>query len=143
MTATPTPSVAQINAVVAGLIAAHPEAALRIARGADLVEAGAVEPTYGGIYLVVSASDPTHAYAVIRVSDRWTCDCLDARQRGCPCKHCWATVIFQAAERLDAEASDPTVIPFPTPAYDPDADRFELTAKGEVYLSGAAEPPLA
>jgi hypothetical protein len=49
----------------------------------------------------------------------------------------------QAAERLDAKASDPTVIPFPTPAYDPDADRFELTAQGEAYLGGAAEPPLA
>jgi len=35
------------------------------------------------------------------------------------------------------------VIPVPTPAYDPDADRFELTAKGEAQLSGVAEPPLA
>ena len=82
MTATPIPSVAHINAVVAGLVAAHPEAAMRIARGADLVQAGAVEPTFGGIYLVVSASRPDHAYAVIRVGDRWTCDCPDARERG-------------------------------------------------------------
>ena len=65
------------------------------------------------------------------------------RQRGGPCKHGWAAVSFQAAERLDAEASDPTVIPFPTPTYDADADRFELTPKGEAYLSGAAEPPRA
>jgi hypothetical protein len=35
------------------------------------------------------------------------------------------------------------VIPRPTPAYEPDADRFELTAQAEAYLSGAAEPPLA
>jgi hypothetical protein len=35
------------------------------------------------------------------------------------------------------------VIAFPTPAYDPDLDRFELTAKGRAYLSAAAEPPLA
>ena len=55
----------------------------------------------------------------------------------------WAAVIFQAAERLHAEASDPTVIPFPTPAYDAAANRFELTAKGEAYLSDAVEPPLA
>jgi hypothetical protein len=50
--------------------------------------------------------------------------------------------LFQAAERLDAEQADPVVTPFPTPAYDPDAERFELTAKGEGYLRSAAEPPL-
>jgi hypothetical protein len=44
-----------------------------------------------------------------------------------------------------ADASDPTlaVLAFPTPAYDPDLDRFELTAKGEAYLSAVAEPPPA
>jgi hypothetical protein len=52
-------------------------------------------------------------------------------------------VIFQAAERLDAEASDPMLLPFPTLTYDLDADRFELTAKGKASLSRAAEPPLA
>jgi hypothetical protein len=51
----------------------------------------------------------------------------------------------QACERLDADANDPTatVVPFPAPAYDPDLDRFELTAKDAAYLSGAAEPRLA
>ena len=73
----------------------------------------------------------------------WTCDCEDYRQRGGPCKHGWAAVIFQAAERLDAEASDPTVIPLPTPAYDPDADRFELTAKGYATLAAEEFWPLA
>jgi hypothetical protein len=38
---------------------------------------------------------------------------------------------------------DPTLLPFPTAAYDPDADRFELTAEGVAYLTEAAEPPLA
>ena len=52
-------------------------------------------------------------------------------------------IIHTAAERLDAEPADPTVIPFPTPIYDREADRFALTAKGEAYRSGAAEPPLA
>jgi hypothetical protein len=80
---------------------------------------------------------------VQRVGEVWTCDCEDCRQRGCPCKHCWAVIIFQAAERLDAEANDPTLVPFPTPAYDPEADRFELTPQGEAYLRRAAEPPLA
>jgi hypothetical protein len=38
---------------------------------------------------------------------------------------------------LDADAGDPTpaVVAFPTPAYDPDCDRFELTAKGKAYLT--------
>jgi hypothetical protein len=135
--------VIRLPAVVAVLSAAHPGAACRIERGARLVAAGAVALVYGIGFLVESASEPGRAYWVQRVGEVWTCDCEDCRQRGGPCKHGWAAVIFQAAERLDAEANDPTLIPFPTPAYDPDADRFELTAKGEAYLRGAAEPPLA
>jgi hypothetical protein len=145
MSATPTPSVAHINAVVTSLVAAHPEAALRIARGADLVQAGAVEPTYAGVFLVYSASDPNKAYALVPDRGRWLCDCPDATQRGQGCKHHWACVVFQACERLDADANDPTaiVVPFPAPVCDPDLDRFELTAKGEAYLNGAAGQPLA
>ncbi len=81
-----TPSVAHINAVVTGLVTAHPEAALRIARGADLVQAGAVEPTYAGVYLVVSATDANKAYALVPDRGRWLCDCPDATQRGQGCK---------------------------------------------------------
>ena len=143
MTATPTTILAHLPAVVAALTAAHPGAACRIERGARLVAAGAVAPVYGIGFLVESASEPGRAYWVQRVGEVWTCDCEDFRQRGGPCKHGWAAVIFQAAERLDAEAPDPTVIPFRTPAYEPDADRFELTGKGEAYFNGAAEPPLA
>src|SRR5829696_8581941 len=51
--------------------------------------------------------------------------------------------VRRTAERLDAEASDPTVILFPPPAFDPHADRLELTPSGEAYLRGTAEPPLA
>jgi hypothetical protein len=51
--------------------------------------------------------------------------------------------LFRTADHLDAEASDPTVTPLPAPNYDTDGDRFELTAKGEAYLSGVAEPSLA
>jgi hypothetical protein len=36
---------------------------------------------------------------------------------------------------LGAEASDPTVILFPTPTYDIDADRFELTPQGYAALA--------
>ena len=65
-------------------------------------------------------------------------DCEDCRRRGGPRKHGWAAWKMTAAEGLDAEANDPTVIPLPTPAYEPDADRFELTAKGETLLGGAS-----
>ena len=41
---------------------------------------------------------------------------------------------------MDAEASDPTVTPFPTPAYDPDADRFTLTAQGLAALAETTHP---
>jgi hypothetical protein len=139
----PAASVAQINSVVTSLVTAHPEAALRIAQGADLVQAGAVEPTYAGVFLVYSASDPNKAYALVPDRGRWLCDCSDATQRGQGCKHYWAVVIFQACERLDADGGDPTppVVAFPTPAYDADLDRFELTPKGLAALASLEGNP--
>jgi hypothetical protein len=139
----PAASVAQINSVVTSLVTAHPEAALRIARGADLVQAGAVEPTYAGVFLVYSASDPNKAYALVPDRGRYLCDCPDATQRGQGCKHYWAVVIFQACERLDADGGDPTppVVAFPTPAYDADLDRFVLTPKGLAALASLEGNP--
>src|SRR3954451_18021961 len=139
MTATPTTILAHLPAIVAALTAAHPGAACRIERGAALVAAGAVERVYG-VYLVVSASAPDRAYGVIRLGALLTCDCPDYANRGGPCKHGWAVVCFEAAERLDAEVSDPTVISFPSPAYDPDADRFTLTAQGLAALAETTHP---
>src|SRR4051812_50116204 len=124
MSAPTTGIVAQLPAVVATLTTAHPEAAARIERGAALVAAGAVERVYG-VYLVVSASAPDRAYGVIRLGALLTCDCPDYRERGGPCKHCWAVVCFEAAERLDAEQRDPAVtagvrLPPPGPHPRPD-----------------------
>jgi hypothetical protein len=143
MSAPTTGIVAQVRCVVTALTAAHPGAAARIARGAALVVADAVAPVHGIGFLVTSASEPGRSYWVQRVGDVLTCDCEDARHRGNPCKHGWSCIIHTAAERLDAEASDPAVIPFPSPSYNPETDRFELTAMGEAYLSGTAESPLA
>src|SRR5215204_7751940 len=117
MDATLSRMVPHLPAIVTTLTAAHPGAACRIARGAALVATGAVERVYG-VYLVVSASTPDRAYGVIRLGALLTCDCPDYANRGGPCKHGWAVVCFEAGERMDAEASDPTVIPFPTPAFD-------------------------
>src|SRR4051812_11909018 len=105
-----TPMVAHLPAIVATLTTANPGAACRIARGAALVAAGAVERVHN-VWLVTSASTPNRAYGVIRLGALLTCDCPDYRERGGPCKHGWATVIYQAAERLDAEQSDPTLQP--------------------------------
>jgi hypothetical protein len=117
-----------LNAVVTALVTVHPDAAIRIARGADLVEAGQVEPTYGGVYLVYSQSEANRAYALVQDRGRWLCDCPDAQQRGQGCKHHWAAVIYHAVERLHAEATDPTLQPIP----------YTLTDKARAYLGGAA-----
>jgi hypothetical protein len=122
------PSIHHVNAVVTALVTAHPDAAIRIARGADLVEAGMVEPTYGGVYLVYSQSEANRAYALVQDRGRWLCDCPDAQQRGQGCKHHWAAVIFHACERLHAEANDPTLAPI----------GYELT---ELAYTALAEPP--
>src|SRR2546430_15508762 len=106
-------SVSDLRPMVAGFQAAHPGAACRIERGARLVTAGAVTPIYGIGHLVASESEPGRSYWVQRIDGTPTCDCEDARQRGNPCKHGWATVLFAACERLDAEQSDPTLQPIP------------------------------
>src|SRR4051812_47806413 len=143
MATTLDPIVAHLPAVVTTLNAAHPGAACRIERGAALVAAGAVERVYN-VWLVTSASTPNRAYGVIRLGALLTCDCEDYRQRGGPCKHGWAVVCFEAAERLDAEQRDPTagdVLPFPTPAFDPDRDRFVLTPQGHAALASPEHTP--
>ena len=120
-------------AALATLTAAHPAATIRLERAARLVEAGAVSPVYGIGHLVTSGSEPGRAYWLQRVNDVWTCECEDFRNRGANCKHGWAAIVFAACERLDAEASDPTIgadlVALPERAY-ADEDRFELTPLG-------------
>jgi hypothetical protein len=142
----PSAAIQHLNAVVTSLVTAHPEAAVRIARGADLVEAGMVEPTYGGIYLVYSQSEPARAYALVQDRGRWLCDCPDATQRGQACKHGFAALIFHTCERLHAEQRDPTPRACATcgePLPDgtcPDCEPipYALTTKALAYLGGAA-----
>src|SRR4051794_21595753 len=143
MSAPTTGIVAQLPAIIAALTAAHPGAACRITCGAALVDAGAVERVYN-VYLVTSASAPDRAYGVIRLGALLTCDCPDYANRGGPCKHGWAVVCFEAAERLDADQHDPTagaVVPFPLSAFDPDRDRFILTAQGYNALTAPEHNP--
>jgi SWIM zinc finger len=121
MDATLSRMVTHLPAIVTTLTAAHPASACRIERGAALVAAGAVERVYN-VYLVTSASTPDRAYGVIRLGTLLTCDCPDYRERGGPCKHGWAVVCFEAAERLDAEEHDPTLQPI----------GYTLTARGLV-----------
>jgi hypothetical protein len=133
-----------LRTAVATLTAAHPTAACRIERAARLVTAAAVTPIYGIGYLVASESEPERSYWVQRVNDVLTCECPDYRNRGANCKHGWAAILFAACERLDAEQRDPTVtavIPFPLPAYDPNRDRFVLTAQGHAALASPEHTP--
>src|SRR4051812_1783572 len=143
MDATLSRMVTHLPAIVTTLTAANPAAACRIARGAALVAAGAVERVHP-VFLVTSASTPDRAYAVMRIGALLTCDRPDYRERGGPCKHGWAVVCFEAAERLAAEQRDPTagdVLPFPTPAFDPDRDRFVLTPQGHAALASPEHTP--
>jgi hypothetical protein len=130
---TPTATVPHLRTVLAALTAAHPAATIRLRRAARLVEAGAVSPVYGIGHMVASEMEAGRSYWVQRVNDVMTCECPDFRERGGPCKHGWAAILFAACERLDAEASDPTigahVVPLPERAY-ADDDRFELTPLG-------------
>ena len=90
--------------MVAALTAIHPESAERIQRGVALV--GQVERTRTpGLFLVRSAQYPSLAYQV----DACGCSCPDRQARTVFCKHDAARALFIAAERAEAEASDPTI----------------------------------
>lgn len=87
--------------------------------------------------------EPGRSYWVQRVKDVLTCECEDFRNWGANCKHGWSTILFTACERLDAEASDPTldadVVALPMRAY-ADEDRFELTSEGLTALAESTRP---
>jgi len=135
----PTFSLATLRTVLAEMTAERPDRACRLQRAAYLVAFRVIERAETpGCWWVQSETDDAQQYFVVDVGgDRFTCRCPDAERRGHPCKHSLAVMLHQRAERLDAEQSDPTnnVIPFPVPAYDPDADRFELTPKGYAALA--------
>jgi hypothetical protein len=132
-------SLATLRTVLAEMTAEHPERACRLQRGAYLVAFRVIERAETpGCWWVQSETDDTQQYFVVDVGGgRFTCRCPDAERRGHPCKHSLAVMLYQRAERLDAEQNDPTnnVIFFPEqPAYDPDLDRPVLTAKGYAAL---------
>src|SRR5215208_6703025 len=106
---TPTATLPHLRTALAALTAAQPAATIRLERAARLVEAGAVSSVYGIGHMVASESEPGRSYWVQRVNDVWTCECPDFRERGGPCKHGWAVVLFTACERLDAEQGAPTL----------------------------------
>ena len=68
------------------------------------------------------------------------CTCPDYKERGGPCKHAIAVRLLQACERAESHRLDPKPIPFPQRAYS-DADRFELTVKGEACLADQEPTP--
>jgi hypothetical protein len=137
---TPTFSLATLRTVLAELTVEHPERAGRLVKAANIVAVRSISPVYGIGWLVESETDAGKTYWVMPVEDRMTCDCMDYRQRGGPCKHALAVELFTRCERRDAEQADPTpepanVVPFPEPPADPDADRFSLTPLGLAALA--------
>ena len=99
-----------------------------------------IEPTAAGAYWVQSECDPDREYWVCQPLPRiWTCTCKDFEQRGGPCKHALSVILLQACEAREERTPPPAPIPFPARVYS-DADRFELTAKGEAYLDGLQAP---
>jgi hypothetical protein len=130
----PTFSVATLREAFSEMTTEYPEREWRLVKAANIVAIRTIEPGQGAGWWVQSECEPDKQYWVFE----HTCTCQDYKQRGGPCKHALAVELYQRCERRDAEQHDPasSVIPFPTPTYDPDRDRFELTAKGHAYLVG-------
>ena len=131
----PTFSLATLRTVLAELTAEHPDREWRLVKAANIVAVRTIErsPTGPG-WWVESETEAGKFYFVLAVGGRDTCSCQDYQRRGGPCKHILATTLYARCERADAEQADPTVIPFPTPAYS-DTDRFLLTPLGVATLA--------
>jgi hypothetical protein len=106
----------------------------------------AMAPTNRGVGYWVEVSDGSREYWVTLDARGYRgdrCTCPDYRQRGGPCKHAIAVRLLQACERAEqrAQAAPANVIPFPTPALDPDAPiPYVLTDKALAALDAAPTP---
>jgi hypothetical protein len=160
----PTFSLATLRAVLAELTAEHPARQSRLVKAANIVAIRGIDRyPHGGIWFVESESEAGKLYTLVPTPGGDTCDCMDFKQRGGPCKHALAIELLQRCERRDAEVDDPTtcthgeygpirgechddrgqlddadsarnVIAFPVAAPNPD-DRFVLTPKGYAALA--------
>lgn len=109
---TPVPMVANPETidrlVVEWMTHADGPIAQRISRGAEIAKAHRVERTAEPfVFLVYSQSAPNRAYTV----RRGQCNCPDGTRFPGQDKHCYAARLAVQAERLDAEAHDPTPDP--------------------------------
>jgi hypothetical protein len=143
----PTFSLATLRTVLAELTEQYPDRAWRLVKAANIVAVREITAYHGIGWLVGSETDAAKSYWVQPVNGLMTCDCMDFRQRGGPCKHVLAVELFARCERRDAEQSDPAadhdnVTPLPTRAYT-DADRFELTPRGYAAVAADESWPLA
>lgn len=128
-------SLATLRAVLAEMTAEHPDREWRLVKAANIVAVRIIERSPSGPgWWVESESEAGKFYFVLPVDGRATCSCQDYQRRGGPCKHILATTLYARCERADAEEADPTVVPFPTPAYS-DTDRFLLTPLGAATLA--------
>ena len=139
-------SLATLRDALAEMQAEHLDREWRLIKAANIVAVRSVERyPHGGIWFVESECEAGKVYTLVPTPNGDTCDCMDYRQRGGPCKHALAVELYQRCERRDAEQADPTpadnVTPFPTPAFDPDRDRFVLTAKGHAALASPEHTP--
>jgi hypothetical protein len=143
-------SLATLRTVLAELTQEHPDREWRLVKAANIVAVRTIAPVYGIGWLVGSETDAGKSYWVQPVDGQATCDCMDFRQRGGPCKHALAVDLYTRCERRDAEQGDPTVcgasganmVLLPQRAY-PDDARFELTPLGYAALAASDSEPLA
>jgi hypothetical protein len=150
---TPGVSPATLYDVLARGLQAHPELSVRLDRAASIVLAGGVQPGQAAGWWVRSETRDTEYWVCQGANYRVDrCTCPDYRQRGGPCKHALSVRLLEACQQREARvraamerhprpapACGPEPIALPARAYT-DADRFELTPKGEAYLAALAEP---
>src|SRR4051812_24447315 len=104
----PTTTLADLRAILGQLRSDHPNGGARLDHAAFIATFREVERGANpGTWWVQSETDPGQTYLV---TEGQSCVCQDFARRGAltPCKHLLCVAILQRAERLEAEALDPT-----------------------------------
>jgi hypothetical protein len=97
---TPVISVDDLRLLVADLQREYPESGNRPEKAGQIFTYRPIERSPSGAWYVGSESDPDAEYIVAGHS----CTCQDYKRRAQACKHLMSVVLYQRAERLEAEA---------------------------------------
>lgn len=109
----PTATLGDLQAIMADLSRAHPDAGARVQHGAFLALMGHAEASGPGAWWVTSERDGTTQYFVL--PQYGTCTCQDFQRHGhlSPCKHRLCVEVLARLERLEVDRAPTLAVTSP------------------------------